>query len=91
MRIHWFADGVLNTCANCLDRHLLQRADRTAVLWESDDPADQKVLTYAKLHREVCRFTNILKTLGVRKGVALRKTFPENKEYLEYHNDCVFG
>ena len=68
VHIRWFADGVLNACANCLDRHLPERADRTAVLWEGDDPADQKALTYAELHREVCRFANVLKTLGVRKG-----------------------
>ena len=68
VRIRWFADGVLNACANCLDRHLPQRADQTAILWEGDDPADQKALTYAELHREVCRFANVLKTLGVRKG-----------------------
>ena len=68
VRIRWFADGVLNACANCLDRHLPHHADRTAVLWEGDGPADQKTLTYAELHREVCRFANVLKTLGVRKG-----------------------
>ena len=68
VRIRWFADGVLNACANCLDRHLPQRADQAAILWEGDDPADQKTLTYAELHREVCRFANVLKTLGVRKG-----------------------
>ena len=68
VHVRWFADGVLNACANCLDRHLPQRADRTAVLWEGDDPADRKALTYAELHREVCRFANVLKTLGVQKG-----------------------
>ena len=68
VRIRWFADGVLNACANCLDRHLPQRADQAAILWEGDDPADQKTLTYAELHREVCRFANVLKALGVRKG-----------------------
>ena len=82
MRIHWFADGVLNTCANCLDRHLLQRADRTAVLWESDDPADQKVLTYAELHREACRFANVLKTFGVRKGDGVAKNISREQRVL---------
>ena len=68
VRIRWFGDGILNACANCLDRHLPERAEQTAVLWEGDDPADQQALTYAELHREVCRFANVLKTLGVRKG-----------------------
>ena len=68
VHIRWFADGVLNACANCLDRHLPERAEQTAILWEGDDPADQKALTYAELHREVCRFANVLKSLGVQKG-----------------------
>ena len=68
VRIRWFGDGVLNACSNCLDRHLPERAEQTAILWEGDDPADQKALTYAELHREVCRFANALKALGVQKG-----------------------
>ena len=68
VHIRWFGDGVLNACANCLDRHLPERADQTAILWEGDDSADQKALTYSELHREVCRFANVLKTLGVQKG-----------------------
>ena len=68
VRIRWFADGVLNACANCLDRHLPERAGQTAILWEGDDPADAKTLTYAELHREVCRFANVLKAHNVRKG-----------------------
>ena len=68
VHIRWFADGVLNACANCLDRHLPERAEQTAILWEGDDPADQKTLTYAELHREVCRFANVLKAQGARKG-----------------------
>ena len=68
VHVRWFADGVLNACANCLDRHLPERAGQTAVLWEGDDPADQQALTYAELHREVCRFANVLKSLGVQKG-----------------------
>ena len=68
VRIRWFADGVLNACANCLDRHLPERAGQTAILWEGDDPADQQALTYAELHREVCRFANVLKAQGVQKG-----------------------
>ncbi len=67
-RIRWFADGVLNVCFNCVDRHLPARADQTAILWEGDDPAQSGGLTYAELHREVCRMANVLKSLGVRKG-----------------------
>ncbi|WP_269514373.1 acetate--CoA ligase [Brevundimonas subvibrioides] len=67
-RIRWFADGVLNVCFNCVDRHLPERADQTAIIWEGDDPARSGHLTYAELHREVCRMANVLKDLGVRKG-----------------------
>ncbi|KPF83437.1 acetyl-CoA synthetase [Brevundimonas sp. AAP58] len=67
-RIRWFADGVLNVCFNCVDRHLPERADQTAILWEGDEPDQSGGLTYAELHREVCRMANVLKSLGVRKG-----------------------
>ena len=67
-RIRWFADGVLNVAYNCIDRHLAERADQIAILWEGDDPAQSGGLTYAELHREVCRMANVLKGLGVVKG-----------------------
>jgi acetyl-CoA synthetase len=67
-RIRWFADGVLNVCFNCVDRHLPERADQTAIIWEGDEPDQSGGLTYAELHREVCRMANVLKSLGVRKG-----------------------
>jgi acetyl-CoA synthetase len=67
-RIRWFADGVLNACYNCLDRHLPARADKIAILWEGDDPAQSASITYAKAHAEVQRFANVLKALGVEKG-----------------------
>jgi len=67
-RIRWFADGVLNVCFNCVDRHLPERADQTAIIWEGDDPAQSGHMTYAELHREVCRMANVLKGLGVQKG-----------------------
>ncbi|MES2861946.1 MAG: acetate--CoA ligase [Pseudomonadota bacterium] len=67
-RIRWFADGVLNVCFNCVDRHLAERGDQTAIIWEGDDPAQSGGLTYAELHREVCRMANVLKRLGVVKG-----------------------
>jgi acetyl-CoA synthetase len=66
--IRWFEDGVLNVSANCLDRHLPHRADQTAFIWEGDDPADSKTITYGQAHEEVCRMANVLKDLGVRKG-----------------------
>jgi acetyl-CoA synthetase len=67
-RIRWFADGALNVCFNCVDRHLPERADQTAILWEGDEPDQSGGLTYAELRREVCRMANVLKTLGVAKG-----------------------
>jgi acetyl-CoA synthetase len=67
-RIRWYEDGVLNVCVNCVDRHLPARADQTALIWEGDDPKDSKHITYAELHKDVCRFANVLKARGVRKG-----------------------
>jgi acetyl-CoA synthetase len=66
--IKWFEDGVLNVSANCLDRHLPDRADDVAIIWEGDDPSQKRRITYGELHLEVCRFANVLKGLGVRKG-----------------------
>jgi acetyl-CoA synthetase len=66
--IKWFEDGTLNVCYNCVDRHLAKRGDQTAILWEGDDPKEDKKLTYKQLHADVCRFANVLKARGVRKG-----------------------
>ncbi len=67
--IKWFEDGTLNVAANCIDRHLAKRGDQTAIIWEPDDPkAETKHITYRKLHAEVCRFANVLKKMGVKKG-----------------------
>ncbi|RVT93020.1 acetate--CoA ligase [Sphingomonas crocodyli] len=67
--IRWFGDGVLNVSANCLDRHLAERADAIALIWEPDDPAEApRIFTYAELHAEVCRFANVLKQAGARRG-----------------------
>jgi acetyl-CoA synthetase len=66
--IKWFADGVLNISANCLDRHLASRGSDIAILWEGDDPSESRKITYAELHADVCRFANVLKSNGVRKG-----------------------
>ena len=66
--IKWFEDGTLNACSNCVDRHLAKRGDQTAIIWEGDDPKDDKKLTYRQLHAEVSRFANVLKARGVKKG-----------------------
>ncbi len=66
--ISWFADGQLNVSANCIDRHLATRGDQPAIIWEGDDPADSRIITYAQLHEEVCRFANVLKSHGVQRG-----------------------
>jgi acetyl-CoA synthetase len=66
--IKWFEGGTLNVSYNCLDRHLESRGNQTAILWEGDDPAVDKALTYRELHQEVCKFANVLKARGVNKG-----------------------
>jgi acetyl-CoA synthetase len=66
--IKWFEDGELNVAANCIDRHLERRADQTAIIWEGDDPNDSKHITYRQLHEEVCRFANVLRAHGAKKG-----------------------
>ena len=68
LHISWFGDGTLNAAANCLDRHLAGRGDQTAIIWEGDDPADSRHISYAELHEEVCKFANVLKAEGVKKG-----------------------
>ena len=68
VHIKWYEDGTLNASANCLDRHLETRGDKTAILWEGDDPADAKHITFKELHAQVCRFANALKARGVNKG-----------------------
>src|SRR4051812_33620029 len=66
--IKWFEDGVTNVAYNCIDRHLPQRADQVAIIWEGDDPNEQKKITYRELHDEVCRMANIMRNRGVAKG-----------------------
>ena len=66
--IRWFADGELNASVNCLDRHLPHRAEDIAIIWEGDDPADSRKITYAEAHAETCRMANVLKAHGVKKG-----------------------
>ncbi|EQB99332.1 acetate--CoA ligase [Photorhabdus temperata] len=68
VNIRWFEDGTLNLSANCLDRHLKEHGDQTAIIWEGDDPAESKTVTYRELHHDVCQFANALKNLGIKKG-----------------------
>ncbi|MGL6232350.1 acetate--CoA ligase [Aeromonas rivipollensis] len=66
--IKWYEDGLLNVSANCLDRHLAERGDKVAIIWEGDNPAEDRKLTYRELHGEVCKFANVLKAQGVKRG-----------------------
>ncbi len=66
--IRWYEDGTLNASVNCIDRHLEKRGDQVAIIWEGDEPTDDKRITYKQLHEEVCRFANVLKARGVKKG-----------------------
>jgi len=68
IQIEWFKGGQCNITSNCLDRHLETRGDQTAILWEGNEPGENKRLTYRELHREVCKFANVLKSHGVKKG-----------------------
>src|SRR6202162_182156 len=66
--IKWFEDGTLNVAHNCIDRHMAKRGDQVAIIWEGDDPKDDKKITYRQLHAEVQKFANVLKARGVKKG-----------------------
>ncbi len=68
LHVKWFEDGALNVSANCIDRHLPHKANDTAIIFEGDDPSVSKKITYGELHAEVCRFSNVLKGRGVKKG-----------------------
>ena len=68
LHARWFSDGELNVAYNCIDRHLATRGDKVALIWEGDDPADDATVTYKQLHGAVCRFANVLKDMGVKKG-----------------------
>ncbi len=68
LHIRWFYDGTLNVCYNCVDRHLENKADDAAIIWEGDDPGRDLTITYRELHERVCRFANGLKELGAKKG-----------------------
>ncbi len=66
--IKWFEDGVTNVCYNCIDRHLKKRGTQTAIIWEGDNPFDDKKITYNELYEQVCRLSNVMKANGVKKG-----------------------
>ncbi len=68
LHIKWFYDGTLNASANCLDRHLDSKGNDTAIIWEGDDPSEQKIITYRELHQDVCKFANVLKSNGAKVG-----------------------
>src|SRR3954471_11846270 len=68
VHIRWFQDGTLNVSANCTDRHLADKADQTAIIWEGDSPDEAKNITYRELHDQVSRLANVLKARGVKKG-----------------------
>ncbi|MDE0410213.1 MAG: acetate--CoA ligase, partial [Alphaproteobacteria bacterium] len=68
LHIRWFEDGMLNASANCLDRHLAERGEQTAIIWEGDDPDLSEHITYRDLHERVCKFANVLKARGVKRG-----------------------
>ena len=66
--IKWFEDGTLNASYNCIDRHLENNGNKTAIIWEGDNPDEQKLITYKELYKNVCKFANVLKKLGAKKG-----------------------
>ncbi len=68
INVNWFINGKLNVSYNCLDRHLETRGDQTAIIWEGDDPDEDRQISYRELHDEVCRLANVLKSKGVNKG-----------------------
>ena len=68
LHVRWYSDGELNVSYNCIDRHLATRGDKVALIWEGDDPSDDATVTYGQLHAAVCRFANVLKDMGVKKG-----------------------
>ena len=66
--VAWFKTGKLNACFNCVDRHLENHANKTAIIWEGDDPNDNKEISFQELHKNVCQFANLLKSRNIKKG-----------------------
>ena len=69
VRIKWYEDGTLNASANCIDRHLKNKKNKTAIIWVGDDPKETKKISYKQLHKEVSRTANGLKNLGIKKEI----------------------
>ncbi len=76
LHIRWYGDGTLNASANCIDRHLPEKADVTAIIWEGDDPGDAKHISYQQLHDDVCRMANAMKANGVKRGTRVTIYMP---------------
>ena len=92
VEIAWFADGTLNLCHNAVDRHLPHHADRTALIFEPDDPATpSRSLTYGELHTEVVRMANALKALGVKRGDRVTLYLPMILEGVTAMLACAAG
>jgi acetyl-CoA synthetase len=72
VHIKWYEDGTLNASANCIDRHLKNKKDKTAIIWVGDDPKDVKKISYKQLHKEVSKTANALKELGIKKVIVLQ-------------------
>ena len=68
VKIKWFYDGTLNASVNCIDRHLTDKKNKTAIIWVGDDPNDSKLISYQELHKNVCKAANGLKEIGIKKG-----------------------
>ena len=68
VKIRWYYDGTLNASANCIDRHLDDKKNKTAIIWVGDDPKDSKQISYKELHKNVCKAANGLKEIGIKKG-----------------------
>ena len=68
INIKWFHDGILNVCYNCVDRHLKGKAKQNAIIWEGDDPKESRAISYEELFKEICKFSNVLKDQGIKKG-----------------------
>ncbi len=68
LHVRWYYDGTTNAAYNCLDRHLEKRGDQTAIIWEGDDPSESKHISYRELYEDVCKFSNVLKANGAKRG-----------------------
>lgn len=87
--IRWYEDGQLNASYNCIDRHLATKADKTALIWEGDDPSQSEHITYQKLHDEVAKFANGLKKLGVQKGDRIAIYMPMSPQAVYAMQACA--